>query len=139
MPSPRDYQTRPTLSDIIRKVQPMPTLARQDFVQAEYIGKPVHWTARFFELSDETGFTGNYHLSWTQRGLRLSDTGLIYTPVAPGQFPELERLVRGTRADLYGTIQEVDELLGVTLILEAAEVLPRSLMDRWITFSERRY
>lgn len=140
MQSSVTYADRPTQSDIIRKVQPMPKLMQDCYIQAHYVGVGVRWSGRFFQLSnDGVQITGKYLLSFDQRGFHRRSSGLIYVNIVPGQFPELEMLPRGTRVDLYGTIQEVDAFLGVTLELHQAEVLPRNLWDRVIGFSERRY
>jgi len=123
------------MSTILGKVRAMTTLDRDDYVRANYLGKQVHWYARAFGLF-VNNITGDYDLSFAQRGPHSNARGLIFVHVRPGTFPEIERLQRATKVDLWGTISDVDSYLGVTLQLERAEVFPRTLFDKTLGFFE---
>lgn len=133
------YPEKPTLSDIIRTIQPLPALDAADLIASRYLGLQVHWFGRFFGLIDQRDILGAYQLSFSQRRWHRSSRGLIYTDIRPGEYPEIERLRRGTRVDLFGKIQDFDAFLGITLALDRAQVLERNLLDKLIGFSERRY
>jgi hypothetical protein len=64
---------------------------------------------------------------------------LIYAHIDITRHPETRSLRRGQRVDLDGTIAEIDFVTGITLTLERFEILPISLLDRFIVSSESRY
>jgi hypothetical protein len=45
---------------------------------------------------------------------------------------------RGQRVDLYGTIENVDTVLGITLSLERFDILPLTLFDRLVQREDSR-
>jgi hypothetical protein len=79
--------------------------------------------------------------SFVQRGWhrRARMDKLIYAYIDITRHPETRSLRRGRRIDLDGTIAEIDVVTGITLMLERFEILPLSLLDRFIVRSESRY
>jgi hypothetical protein len=122
------------------KLHHLPALERDAFIAAEYLGQRVSWKTRFFDAID-CGRGAVLQFSFLQRGwhrhARLDHP--IYAYVDITGHPETRSLRRGRRVDLDGTIAEIDFVTGITLTLERFEILPISLLDRFVVSAESRY
>ncbi|AEU35540.1 hypothetical protein [Granulicella mallensis] len=133
-----DSQT-PTQAQIHRALKRLPSLQRDEVIASNYLGLNVYWKTRFFDILDiNRGSLKQF--SFNQRGWhRFSRMDrLIYTPIDIDQYPETRSLRRGCRIDLYGTIVEVDTVLGITLALDRFEILPLTLFDRFVVREDSR-
>lgn len=122
------------------KLHHLPALERDAFVATEYLGRRVSWRTRFFDAID-CGRGSILQFSFVQSGwhrhARLDK--LIYAYIDITRHSETRSLRRGRRIDLSGTIAEIDFVVGITLALERFDILPISLLDRFIISSESRY
>ena len=133
------YSKIPTPARILRALKRAPALQRDDIIAATYIGMRVCWKTRFFDALD-INRDPIRQFSFTQRGwhrfARFDQP--IYALIDIDRHPETHPLRRGRRVDLYGTIVEIDTVLGVTLALDRFEILPVNLLDRFVVMGDSR-
>jgi hypothetical protein len=122
------------------KLHHLPALERDAFITAQYLGQGVSWKTRFFDAID-CGRGSVLQFSFQQSGWHRHAwlDNLIYAHIDITRHPETRSLRRGRRGDLDGAIAEIDFVTGITLTLERFEILPISLLDRFIVSSESRY
>jgi hypothetical protein len=133
------FLTTPTPARIIRALKRIPALQRDQMIASTYLGTRVYWKTRFFDALD-INRDPIRQFSFLQRGWhRFSRFDLsIYGHVDIDQHPETRSIRRGRRVDLYGTITNVDIVLGITLALERFDILPLTLFDRLVQREESR-
>ena len=136
--SPASYAETPRNSQLIRRFRRMQPLARGK-ASSEVVGLRVHWYARFFDAQNLNLPDGRWQFSFDQRGKYLPhpSSKLTYLTVSLNAFPGLDTLSRGQRVELFGTIERVDFVLGITLEPDRIVILPLSLLDRLIGFFNR--
>jgi hypothetical protein len=122
-----------TPAQIFRSLKRLPALQRDEAIASTHVGLRVYWKTRFFEALDiNQGWVKQF--SFIQRGWhRFSRLDhLIYCHIDSRRHPETRSLRRGYRVDLYGSITNVDIVLGIELVLDRFEILPLTLLDRFI-------
>ncbi|MBR0756070.1 hypothetical protein JQ604_28180 [Bradyrhizobium jicamae] len=129
-----------TPAKIIWTLRQFPALERDAFMASEYLGQRVAWKTRFFDVIDYGA--GSIKLfSLFQRGwhrhARFDRS--VYAHIDINSHPETRDLRRGRRVDLGGTIAAIDIVTGITLTLDRFEILPVSLLDRFVIKSDSRY
>jgi hypothetical protein len=133
------YAMQPTPARIQHELNRSPALARDEVVASTYLGKRVYWRTRFFNAMD-TDHGPLKLFSFTQRGLhrwsRLDP--LIYADIDIDRSPETRTMRQGRRVDLYGAIVKVDPVLGITLALDQFQILPITLVDRFVQAQDSR-
>jgi hypothetical protein len=129
----------PTPARIMRALKRVPALQRDEIIASTYLGMRVFWKTRFFDALN-INQDPIRQFSFTQRGWhrfsRLDHP--IYGHIDISRHPETRALRRGQRVDLYGTIANVDTVLGITLALERFDILPLTLFDRIVQREDSR-
>ena len=128
-----------TPARILRALKRVPALQRDEIIASTYLGRRVFWKTRFFDVADiyqdpirQFSFTQR---RW-HRFSRLDHP--IYGHIDINRHPETRSMRRGQRVDLYGTIENVDTVLGITLSLERFDILPLTLFDRLVQREDSR-
>lgn len=128
-----------TPARILRALKRAPALQRDEIIASTYLGRKVFWKTRFFDVADiyqdpirQFSFT----LRGWHRFSRLDHP--IYGHIDIDRHPETRSMRRGRRVDLYGTIANVDTVLGITLLLEGFDILPLTLFDRIVQREDSR-
>lgn len=128
-----------TPARIFRALKRVPALQRDEVIASIYLGKRVFWKTRFFDVEDIYQDPIR-QFSFTPRGWhrfsRLDHP--IYGHIDIDRHPETRCMRRGQRVDLYGTIENVDTVLGITLLLERFDILPLTLFDRLVQSEDSR-
>jgi hypothetical protein len=128
-----------TPARIFRSLKRLPALQRDEAIASTYVGLRVCWKTRFFDALD-IGQGSVKQFSFIQRGWhrfsRLDHP--IYCYIDISQHPETRSMRRGYRVDLYGRITGVDIVLGIKLALERFEILPLTLLDRFVVREDSR-
>jgi hypothetical protein len=128
-----------TPAQIFRSLKRLPALQLDEAVASRYAGLRVYWKTRFF-LALDINQGSVKQFSFMQRGWhrfsRLDHP--IYCHIDISQYPETRSLRRGRRVDLYGRITDVDIVLGIKLALDRFEILPLTLLDRFVVYQDSR-
>jgi hypothetical protein len=118
---------------IMRSLRRAPALQRDEIIASSYLGTKVFWKTRFFDVAT-IHRDPIRQFSFTQRGWhrfsRLDHP--VYGHIDIEAHPETRAMRRGQRVDLYGTIADVDTVLGITLALERFDILPLTWLDRFV-------
>jgi hypothetical protein len=133
------YSNRPSPTQIQWALRNLPPMQLNQAVAANYLGRAVAWKTRFF-MATETSPGLGWQLAFHQRGLRWHSevSPQIYAQVNVERHLEFNTIRRGRRVNLYGTIVEVDMVLGITLRLDRFEILPVNLLDHFVIWQDRR-
>jgi hypothetical protein len=126
-----------TPAQIFRSLKRLPALQIDEVIASRYLGLRVNWKTRFFSALDvDQGSVKEF--SFKQRGWhRFSRLDpLIYCRIDISEHPETRSMRCGCRVDLHGRITKVDIVLGVTLALESFEILPLTLLDRFVVYQD---
>lgn len=129
----------PTPAQIMRALRRIAALQRDEIIASTYLGTRVFWKTRFFDALD-INQDPIRQFSFIQRGWhrfsRLDHP--IYGYIDVDRHPETRAMRRGQRVDLYGTITNVDTVLGISLSLERFDVLPLTFLDRIVQREDSR-
>jgi hypothetical protein len=124
---------------ILLALKRVPALQREEIIASTYLGARVFWKTRFFDVADIYQDPVR-QFCFLQRGWhrfsRLDHP--IYGHIDISRPPETRSMHRGQRVDLYGTIANVDPVLGITLALERFDILRLTLFDRIVQREESR-
>ena len=133
------YAERPTQAQILRALKRVAPLQRDEVVASIYLGRQVCWKTRFFDAL-EINRRSIKQFAFNQRGWhRFSRMDLpIYGHIDIDQNPETGSMLRGRRVNLYGTIVQIDTVIGITLDLDRFEILPVNLLDRLVQRADTR-
>lgn len=124
---------------IMRALKRVPALQRDEIIASTYLGARVFWKTRFFDALDINQDPVR-QFSFSPRGWhRFSRFDpQIYGHIDVDRHPETRSMRRGRRVDLYGTIANVDSVLGITLALERFDILPLTFLDRFVQREDSR-
>ena len=124
----------------MRALRRLPALQRDEAIAAKYLGLRVFWKTRFFEVQTIDADPVK-SFSFTQRGWhRWSQLDQpIYANIDIDRHPEIQPARRGRRFNLYGTINNVDVALGITLTLDRFEILPVNVFDYFVQMEDSRH